>query len=198
VSFALCLMAVICDLPCGLAGQASSAPLPHVLIATEKGNVVVEIDTVRAPVTGANFLRYVDARLYAAGTFHRTVTAQNQPNDSVRIAVIQGSVKPGQRSFPPIPLEPTSKTGLTHKDGTLAMVRGAANTASSAFFICIGDQPGMDAGGHRNEDGLGFAAFGRVISGMDVVRRIHATPDSAGSQKLVPPIRIDSIVRTKR
>jgi peptidyl-prolyl cis-trans isomerase A (cyclophilin A) len=169
----------------------------RVLIATTMGNIVAEVDTVHAPITGGNFLRYVDGRFFDGGNFGRTVTAANQPNDSVRIAVVQASIARGrsQEQFPPIVLERTKDTGLRHVDGALSMGRNDPNTARSSFFICVGDQPALDFGGHRNVDGQGFGAFGRVVSGMDVVRRINAAP--ANGQTLVPPIRIDSIVRVR-
>jgi peptidyl-prolyl cis-trans isomerase A (cyclophilin A) len=172
----------------------SAAPV-RVVIETTLGTIVVEIDSAHAPVSATNFLRYVDAGLYTGGRFHRTVTAANQPRDSVRIAVIQAGArtdreKPG---WAPIPLERTSETGLRHLDGTLSMARAGPNTATSDFFICIGDQPALDFGGHRNLDGQGFAAFGKVTSGMDVVRAIHASP--AEGQKLVPPIVITGMRR---
>ena len=177
-------------------GRLASPPaLPRVLIATSLGNIVAEIDSVHAPITAANFLRYVDGRFFYGGRFTRAVTMQNQPTDSVRIEVIQASPDSARSrdGFPPIPLERTRDTHLSHLDGTLSMARGGPNTASSSFFICIGNQPSLDFGGHRNMDGQGFAAFGRVISGMDVVRRIQTSPVEA--QRLTPPIRIDSIVR---
>lgn len=182
---------------CATGGLGASSPkLPRVLIATSLGHIVAEIDTVRAPITGANFLRYVDGRFFHGGRFNRTVTMQNQPTDSVRIEVIQAGVDSarGRDQFPAIPLERTRDTGLRHRDGTLSMARGGPDTARGSFFICIGEQPSLDFGGYRNLDGQGFAAFGRVISGMDVVRRIHTS--RAEAQRLAPPIRIDSIVRT--
>jgi peptidyl-prolyl cis-trans isomerase A (cyclophilin A) len=99
------------------------------------------------------------------------------------------------RDFPPIPLERTSLTKLKHLDGAISMARDGPNTATSDFFICIGDQPSLDYGGKRNPDGQGFAAFGRVVLGMEVVRRIHRSP--ATGQKLEPPIRIQDIVRKR-
>lgn len=167
-----------------------------VVIETGKGNISVDLDSAKAPVTVANFLRYVDAGFYDRGRFHRTVTPDNQPKDSVRIEVIQGGANPARNGagFPPIPLEPTTRTGLRHLDGTLSMARAGPNTATSDFFICIGDQPALDFGGHRNRDGQGFAAFGRVTDGMAVVREIQRS--SATGQTLAPPIPILSIRRT--
>jgi peptidyl-prolyl cis-trans isomerase A (cyclophilin A) len=166
------------------------AQSPQVAIDTTLGRIVVNVDTTNAPLTARNFLRYVGNGFYDGGLFHRTVTLRNQPHDSIRIEVIQAAVNPAREkdSFPPIPLERTSRTGLKHLDGVISMARDGPDTATSGFFICIGPQPSLDFGGLRNPDGQGFAAFGRVIQGMDVVRRIQAAP--AHGQTLHPPIRI--------
>jgi peptidyl-prolyl cis-trans isomerase A (cyclophilin A) len=176
----------------------SGTRLPHVLLKTEKGDIELEIDTIRAPVTGANFLRYVDGGYYNRGLFHRTVRADNQPNDSVRIAVIQASADTARRrqGFPAIALERTSVTGIRHVDGCVSMARNGPDTATSSFFICVGAQPSLDFGGMRNPDAQGFAAFGRVVAGMDVVKAIHAAPVQV--QTLSPPIRILSAARVMR
>lgn len=164
-------------------------------IVTELGDIVVELDPERAPVTASNFLKYVDIDHYDRGQFHRTVTLDNQPDDTVRIEVIQASVNRDKEAetLPPIPLERTSQTGLRHVDGAVSMARDEPDSATSSFFICIGDQPSLDYGGARNPDGQGFAAFGRVVSGMDVVRKIQASPSDG--QRLVPPVRILDVVR---
>jgi peptidyl-prolyl cis-trans isomerase A (cyclophilin A) len=164
-----------------------------VAIETGLGAIEVEIDTVHAPVTSANFLKYVDAGGYDGGQFHRTVKPDNQPNNNVMIEVIQAGRSAGSEGFTAIPLERTSVTGLSHRDGTISMARDGPDTATSDFFICIGDQPSLDFGGKRNPDGQGFAAFGRVIKGMDVVRKIQAAPATA--QNLTPPVPILKIRR---
>ncbi len=180
-----------------LAALAQAAPPdPRVVVATEKGDIIVEIDLVRAPVTAANFLRYVDAGLYDGSTFHRTVTLANQPGNAVKIEVIQGGQIDEAREFPPIAHETTRTTGLRHRDGTISMARSAPGTAASSFFFCVGDQPELDFGGRRNPDGQGFAAFGRIVSGADVVRAIQALP--AEGQALTPPVRILSVRRIER
>lgn len=172
-----------------LAAPASDDPV-RVVIETGMGAVELEIDVGRAPVTAGNFLRYVDGGHYDGGTFFRTVHGENQPDDSIRIAVIQGGRNPDAAAdpFPAIALERTSETGLRHVDGAVSMGRTGPDTATDSFFICIGDQPSLDFGGMRNPDGQGFAAFGRVIEGMDVVRAIHSAPYEA--QRLTPPVRI--------
>ena len=173
-----------------------SAPgIVNVVIETDRGTIHASLDSARAPRTVANFLKYVDGGFYSGGRFHRSVTPQNQPRDSVRIEVIQGgaNLATDAKGFPPIELERTSQTGLHHIDGTLSMARGGPNTATSDFFICIGAQPSLDFGGHRNLDGQGFAAFGRVTSGMDVVRAIQTS--AVDAQRLTPPITIRRIAR---
>ena len=164
--------------------------LPRVLLRTGLGDITLEIDSIHAPVSAANFLRYVDGGFYGAGAFRRTVTPDNQPQSVVKIEVIQAGMDTTRRpqAFGPIPLERTSVTGLLHKDGTLSMARGGPDSATDQFFICIGDQPELDFGGKRNADGQGFAAFGRVTSGMDVVRKIQRSP--AEAQRLSPFIPI--------
>jgi peptidyl-prolyl cis-trans isomerase A (cyclophilin A) len=186
-----------------LAGLAGGAPGPaaeegrpvRVRIQTEKGDIEAELEAARAPVTVANFLRYVDGKLYDGGRFHRTVRADNQPNDKVKIGVIQAGLDPARakEELPPIKLERTRDTGLRHRDGTLSMARDGPDTATADFFICVGDQPELDFGGKRNPDGQGFAAFGRVVRGMEVVRAIQAAP--AEGQALKPPVKILKVVR---
>lgn len=183
----------------GAGGVAVAAPPPddpvRVVIETEMGAFELEIDVGRAPVTAANFLRYLDGGQYDGGTFFRTVHAENQPDDAIRIAVIQGGRNPDAvaEGFPAIALERTSATGLRHVDGAISMGRTGPDTATDSFFICVGDQPSLDFGGMRNPDGQGFAAFGRVVEGMDVVRAIHAAPYEA--QRLTPPVRIERAYR---
>ncbi len=173
-----------------IARPAAQSPV-RVLVRTELGDIVLEIDTNRAPITAANFLRYVDAGHYDSGTFHRTVKMDNQPDSPVKIEVIQAGVNAEHagNGFPPIPLERTSATGLRHTDGAVSMARGQPDSATSGWFICINDQPSLDFGGARNPDGQGFAAFGRVVQGMDVVRKIQQAPNTE-AQRLTPPIRI--------
>ncbi len=164
-----------------------------VLIHTELGDIRVELYPDRAPITVANFLRYVDEGLFQSVTFYRTVRMANQPDDSVKIEVIQGGLDADTLILPPIEHETTARTGILHKDGVISMARLEPGTAAGEFFICVGDQPELDYGGRRNLDGQGFAAFGRVTGGMEVVRTIHARP--ADGQRLKPHIDIISIVR---
>src|SRR5437879_6162947 len=146
-----------------------------VFIQTDKGGIEVELDAAKAPATVANFLRYVDAKHYDGGRFHRTVKPDNQPDNKIKIDVVQAGIHPDRAKdeFAPIKLERTRDTKLAHKDGTISMARDGPDTATSDFFICIGDQPELDFGGKRNADGQGVAAFGRVVKGMEVVRQIN-------------------------
>lgn len=180
-----------------LLGRPAQAPVT-VVLETEAGTITIEVDSRRAPITAANFLKYVEAGMYDGGRFHRAVRSDTESRTDYPIQVVQASRRGGEGApagFPPIPLERTSVTGLKHTDGTVSMARAAADTATSDFFICIGDQPELDFGGRRNADGQGFAAFGRVVSGMDVVRRIQASPVRGGTQTLSPPV---AIVRAAR
>ena len=180
-----------------IAGASSlvAQSLPHVVFRTERGEIEMEVDTIRAPISGKNFLRYVDGGFFTNGSFYRVVRQDNQPNDSIRIDVIQAGANREKRgqSFPPIELERTSVTGIKHLDGTISMARAGANTATSSFFICLGPQPALDFGGMRNPDGQGFAAFGRVVRGLDVARRIQS--EAANGQNLVTPVAIHDATR---
>jgi len=172
--------------------MASPEGNPLVLISTSLGDIEVEIFRDKAPITSENFLRYVDDGLYDGTAFFRTVTMENQPNSDVKIEVVQGGTMPKDMAYPstypPIKHETTETTGLSHADGAVSMARMAPGTATSSFFICIGDQPELDYGGKRNPDKQGFAAFGHVRVGIDVVREIHK--QSHEGQRLEPPIEI--------
>lgn len=179
---------VVCALSLPIA--QSGPQTVRVRVETALGAFEVELDAARAPGTVANFLKYVDGGFYDGGRVHRSARLETQAARPVKIEVIQAGIDPARRSdaFPAIPLERTSVTGILHKDGTISMARSGPDTATSDFFICIGDQPSLDFGGARNPDGQGFAAFGRVVSGMDVVRAIHKAP--AEEETLTPPIAI--------
>lgn len=169
-----------------------------VSIETELGTLEAELDVARAPTTARNFLSYVDAGRYDDGRFHRTVGPDNQPDNKVKIEVVQASVAERftEQDFPAIPLERTSKTRLSHLDGTLSMAREEPDSATSDFFVCLGPQPELDFGGRRNPDGQGFAAFGRVTQGLEVLRKIHGAPSEG--QTLTPPVRILRIRRAAK
>lgn len=184
-------------------GQADSLKPGEVLVRIETsfGQIDLAIDTKRAPVTAENFLKYVDGRFYDGGRFHRATRADNyKPNLPNRplLEIIQGSINPARRGegFPAIPLERTSTTGLTHVVGTVSMPRGQeADSATSGFVIHFNDQPSLNHGGMRFDDGQGTAAFGRVVAGMDVARKIQQQP--VKEQALEPPVTITRAFRVK-
>ena len=173
----LCLLAVpaLAQVPATAPAPAPAAKPATVRVALETaaGTITVEIETERAPITAANFLRYVDQKRYDGTAFYRADPVA--PN----FGLIQaGTRNDPKRTLKPIPHEPTTKTGLSNTDGAISMARGAPGTATSDFFIIIGDMSGLDAKPDAPGDNLGFAAFGRVVEGMDVVHKILASPTS--------------------
>lgn len=171
---------------------------PMVLVRTGLGDIVIEVYADRAPITAKNFLRYVDENRYQEASFYRVVTPDNQPDKPVKIEVIQGGigfVESGLR-LDPIVHETTAKTGIRHKDGAVSMARREPGTASSEFFICVGDQPQLDFGSKRNPDGQGYAAFGQVIRGMDVARKIQRQPEDG--QMLKNPVKLLAVARLEK
>jgi peptidyl-prolyl cis-trans isomerase A (cyclophilin A) len=168
----------------------------RVRIETDSGTIVVTLEPKKAPVTVANFLRYVDEHRYDGGSFYRAVTLGNQlPTDQQpQIEVIQGGIDADSaKRLPPISHETNDHSGIKHTNGVISMARGAPGSASSEFFFVINNQPALDFGGRRNPDGQGFAAFGHVVSGMEVVRRIQAMPSADR-----PPQRMATTVRIRR
>jgi peptidyl-prolyl cis-trans isomerase A (cyclophilin A) len=151
---------------------------PQVMIKTEFGDITVELYPDKAPITVNNFLRYVEENRFKEATFYRMVTLENQPDNEIKIEVIQGGNFDDDHpdSLPPIAHETTDQTGIKHTDGVISMARMEPGTANDDFFICVGDQPDLDFEGKRNPDGQGFAAFGKVVKGMDVVHKIHQVP----------------------
>lgn len=172
-----------------------------VRIETALGAIDIAVDTRRAPVTAGNFLKYVDGGFYDGGRFHRATRPDNYtpaPPDKPAMEIIQGGINPERRrdGFPPIPLERTIVTGLKHVVGTVSMARTpSADSARSDFFICLDDQPSLDFGGKRFDDAQGGGAFGRVVRGMDVVRRIQQQP--VEKQSLTPPVAITRMSRVR-
>lgn len=169
---------------------------PRVLIKTSLGEIEAELYPDKAPLTVAAFLSYVDSGYYDRTSFYRVLNTDNQPSYAPKAEIIQGGLygtanKPKQ--LPGIPHESTKQSGLKHLAGTLSMARLEPGTASSEFFICLEDQPGFDYGGENNPDKQGYAAFGRVLKGMDVVRKIYNRPEY--EQRFDPPIPIVSISR---
>jgi len=182
---------------CMLAFLSCGVKRPQVLIQTELGDITVEIYEKKAPITASNFLKYIDENLFIGASFYRVVRMDNQPDKDVKIEVIQGGLgfSDNEKRLPPIEHETTDITGILHKDGVISMARNEPGTASSEFFICVGDQPELDFEGKRNPDGQGFAAFGKVIDGMNVVREIQSK--HAEGQLLNPQIKINKIIRVQ-
>jgi peptidyl-prolyl cis-trans isomerase A (cyclophilin A) len=196
------LTALAISLASGRSGAASDHPdrVCRVVIDTALGPIGVLLELGRAPVSAGDFLKYVDRGLYAGGTFYRTVRPDDDPAP-VKIEVVQGGLTDESRFLAPIAHEPTSQTGLRHRNGTISIARGEVGTGTAgAFFICIGDQPQLDFGGKRNPDGQGFAAFGHVTSGMKLVHEMGAMktqgpPRSSGGELIASPVQI---LRTRR
>ena len=174
----------------------------RVTMATSLGKIELELYPDKAPITVENFIRLVDGGHLDGGTFYRVVSPEND-NGSPVISVIQGGIGDAESPFPPIAHESTVVTGMPHLDGSISMARAGVGTATTEIFICIGDQPALDFGGTRNDDGQGFAVFGQVVSGMEVVRAIHESPADAPTefeyfqgQLLEDPVVISKIRRT--
>ena len=174
----------------------------RVVMRTGLGSVVLILDTVHAPVSSGAFLAAVAAGAYRGGTFTRVVRPEND-HGAPKISVVQGAARQDAPALQPVAHETTRRTGLKHLDGTISLPRDGVGTATGgAFFICVGDQPGLNFGGRRNHDGQGFAAFGQVSEGMDIVRRIWSmdadgpSPDAyTKGQMLRDPVPILSITR---
>lgn len=171
-------------------GCSSQSALPKVVMCTTLGNIVVEVDTVKSKVSASNFLALVQKGVYDSSHFYRAVRLDNQPNSAYKIEVIQGGLHDDSLidRHTSIRHETTLQTGIIHTDGTISMARSLPGTASTEFFICIGNQPELDCGGRRNSDGQGFSAFGHVVEGMDIVRQIQLM--ESASQQLVFPVTI--------
>lgn len=209
---ALALAACVAPASAGKPDAASDmadarAQAVRLRVETTAGVMLWAVYPGKAPITAGNFLRHVDARAYDGASFYRTVRADNDRNPAT-IHVIQGGISrpdvanPRPAPFPPIAHESTADTGLRHVDGALSMARLAPGSAQSEFFVSIGENPVLDAGGTRNPDRLGFAVFGQVLQGMDVVRKIHVSSANAPTdepyvqgQMLDAPVRIISIRR---
>jgi peptidyl-prolyl cis-trans isomerase A (cyclophilin A) len=174
--------------------QIAGPARPSVILATGAGRITVEVAIEKAPLTGANFLRYVDAQRLDGSRFYRSMRIAPEPLNGL----IQGGLGGlAVRTFPPVAHESTTQTGLRHLDGTISLAREAPGTARCDFFICIGAVPSLDADPTAPGDNLGFAAFGQVTDGMDVVRRILLSPLSPTmgegvmkGEMLDPPIPI--------
>jgi peptidyl-prolyl cis-trans isomerase A (cyclophilin A) len=169
-------------------------------LLTAGGRISLAVDTLRAPLSAGNFLEYVDQHLLDGTQFYRSVHPENDSNP-VKISVLQGGIADRAKALAPIPHESTRQTGLRHSDGAISIARRELGSGiGGMFFICIGDQPELDFGGGRNPDGQGFAVFGRVDQGMDIVRRIWTQPTvgidgSIAAQMIASPVGIVSVSR---
>ena len=173
----------------------------EIIMSTAEGDIVIELAMQDAPITASNFLSLVDGGHLDGGMFYRTVSPEND-NGTPPISVIQGGLGDASEAFETVAHETTETTGILHEDGVISMARGEPGTASTEFFICIGDQPALDFGGNRNTDKLGFAAFGRVVDGMDVVKAVHSSPSDTPvddayfkGQILENPVLIQQVTR---
>jgi peptidyl-prolyl cis-trans isomerase A (cyclophilin A) len=182
----------------GLTGCASSGKKePHILISTGAGDIEIELYPDKAPQTVKHFLAWVDSGFYKNSSFYRVLNDDNQASDAPKSELIQGGIwKTNYKKAiaqSGIPHESTQQTHILHKDGVISLARTKPGTAGTEFFICVGDQPGFDFGGENNPDGQGYAAFGKVIRGSDIVRNIYSRPEN--NQSFDPPIAIYDIVR---
>jgi peptidyl-prolyl cis-trans isomerase A (cyclophilin A) len=185
-----------------LAGAAWADDSVRVLMSTSQGDIEIDIYPDKAPITAGNFLQLVDKELLDGGSFYRVVTYDNDKGNP-KIEVIQGGRGDAlEGEIDPIDHETTEQTGIRHTDGVISMARGGVGTATSEFFIVIGDQHGLDYGEVRNPDEQGFAAFGKVVNGLDVVRRIQGLPadgptdsEYTRGQMLTEPVLISSVRR---
>lgn len=185
---------LVCFFSCA---EKSNKGNPIVLIETKYGEIEIELYIDKAPKTAGAFLSYVDSGFYENTSFYRVLNMNNQPSNAPKTEILQGGLwrtkNEKARSIQGIPHESTGTTGVKHKDGVISVARLAPGTANCEFFICIDDQPGLDEGGENVEDKLGYAAFGKVIKGMNVVRKIYMQNDR--NQYLDPPVAIYTIRR---
>ncbi len=168
---------------------------PHIIIETKYGDIEAELYPDQAPKTVAAFLSYIDSGYYKNASFYRVLRDDDQPSFAPKAELIQGGIWKTNyklsKTIPGIPHEPTSQTKILHTNGTISLARQAPGSANTEFFICVGDQHGFDYGGANNADGQGYAAFGRVVKGMDIVNRIYNAPESDG--EIDPLIYINKI-----
>jgi peptidyl-prolyl cis-trans isomerase A (cyclophilin A) len=174
----------------------------QVRLETAAGPIVIALEVERAPITAANFLKYVDQKKFDGATFYRALSFPGRPD----LGLVQGGAKSDpKRLLPPIAHEPTTKTGLSHTEGAVSMARGAVGSAQGDFFIILGNLNSLDANPAAPGDNQGFAVFGRVVEGMDVVKTILAAPVSATEgvgamkgQMIAQPIPIKSARRSSK
>lgn len=206
--FALPAAAQQAETPPAQPAPEAPPPLPvkqwkteRVKLQTAHGPILIELEVERAPVTSANFLKYVDQKRFDGISFYRALTFPGRPD----LGLIQAGQRDQKKLLPPIPHEPTTKTGLSHTDGTISMARLAPGTAAADFFIIIGNLSTLDANPAAKGDNAGFAAFGRVVEGMDVVKKILAAPvsatEGAGAMKgqmIAKPVPVETARRAPK
>jgi peptidyl-prolyl cis-trans isomerase A (cyclophilin A) len=187
--FSAWLLAIIFLAGCS---QTPESKYPHVVIETKAGDIEVELYTDKAPKSAGTFLKNVEAGAYENASFYRILNEENQPSDAYKATLIQGGLwrtkNQDAKALPAIPHETTEQTGILHKDGVISLARLEPGTATTEFFICIGDQPGFDFGGTNNPDKQGYAAFGKVVKGMNIVLTIFRRPEYG--QSFNPPVPI--------
>ena len=179
--------------------KQGSYKYPTLKILTDLGDIEIELYPGKAPKTAAAFLNYVDSGLFKNSSFYRVLNDENQSSAGFKSQLIQGGIWESNNkkavTLPGIEHENTKTTDILHKDGVISLARSAPGTANTEFFICLGDQAAFDYGGSANSDGQGFAAFGKVIKGMNVVRLIHTQPEN--NESIRPPVSIKNIIRLK-
>lgn len=191
------LLAAVALLTPAACHTAHSPDKPHVIIQTQAGDIELELYPTQAPKSVAAFLSYVDSGFYQKSSFYRVLNDDNQPTGTDPSRLIQGGIWKSDHaravSVAGVPHETTQQTHIWHTDGVISLARQEPGTATTEFFICIGDQPGFDYGGRNNPDGQGYASFGKVVKGMDIVRAIYAMPEN--EQTFAPQVRIKNIIR---
>jgi len=203
------LAALLLAVPAVAQDAPAAPPAPEkvwktetVRLETAAGPIVIALEVERAPITAANFLKYVDQKKFDGATFYRALTFAGRPD----LGLVQGGAKSDpKRLLPPIKHEPTTQTGLSHTEGAVSMARGAVGSAQGDFFIILGNLNSLDANPAAQGDNQGFAVFGRVVEGMDVVKTILAAPVSATEgvgamkgQMIAQPIPIKSARRAPK
>jgi peptidyl-prolyl cis-trans isomerase A (cyclophilin A) len=170
---------------------------PRVLIETAFGEIDIELYAQKAPVTVTAFLSYIDSGWYKRAGFYRVLHNDNQPSNAPKSYLVQGGIWKSNyklaSSVKGIPHESTRQTGILHKEGIISLARAEPGTAGTEFFICMDNEPGLDFGGENVADRKGYAAFGRVVSGMDIVRKVYEQKER--NQYFDPPIIIFNIKR---
>lgn len=191
------ILLILTTLALLLSCKQKNTTTPHIEIQTEKGDIEIELYPLKAPKTVAAFLSYIDSGYFNNGSFYRVLNDENQPSNAPKTELIQGGIWKTKNKIaskiPGIPHETTQQTGILHTDGVISLARQEPGTAGSEFFICIGKQPGLDYGGENIADKQGYATFGKVVKGMDIVRKIYRQKED--DQYFDPPVAIYNIVR---